>query len=253
MSEHVEVSRDGAVQIVRLNRPEKKNALSGAMYGVLTRALKDASDENGIAATVFLGQPGIFCAGNDVADFLAASEGNFSLRALDFLYAVADCATPLVAAVDGPAVGIGTTLTMHCDLVFASPRATFQTPFVSLGLVPEAASSLIAPRLMGRARAFELLVMGEAFSAERAQAAGFVNHVIDSGKVEAAALDAARAIAKKPREAVRLSRLLLKGDPDEIKRRMKEEVGLFADRLKSPEARAAFQGFLQKTTGTASA
>ena len=211
MSAHLEIALAGAVQTVRLNRAEKKNALTVDMYERLADALRGADSSGSIAVTVILGQPGIFCAGNDMADFLAASQGGSPLHALSFLQALAEVEKPLIAAVDGPAVGIGTTLMLHCDLVFASPRAVFQTPFVNLGLVPEAASSLLGPRLMGHARAFELLVAGEPFTADRAKEAGLVNHVVPPGELEAAALKAAEKLAQKPQEAVRLSRRLLEG------------------------------------------
>ncbi len=246
MSEHVQITRDGAVQIIRLNRPEKKNSLTAGMYGTLATAFRTANSDAAIAVMVFLGQPGIFCAGNDMADFLAASQGEGELHAFSFLQALADNEKPLIAAVDGPAIGVGTTLMLHCDMVFASPLARFQTPFVNLGLVPEAASSLLGPRLMGHARAFELLVMGEPFSSERGKEAGFVNHVVSSEELEGATLKAAHALGQKPREAVRIARLLLKGEPSAIKQRMKEEGALFAERLKSDEARSAFAAFLQK-------
>src|SRR5215813_6598900 len=203
MTEHLQIGREGPVQTLRFNRPEKKNALTGAMYQGLTKALQGAASDDTIRVTVFLGQPGIFTAGNDLWDFLAASQSQgWEGHALDFLFTLADSPKPLIAAVDGIAIGIGVTLLMHCDLAFASSRSTFQTPFVNLGAVPEAASSLIAPRLMGHARAFELLVMGETFSAERAKGAGLLNHVHAPEEVESAAMAAAASLAKKPQEAV---------------------------------------------------
>lgn len=247
MSMHVEIGEADAVQTIRLNRAGKKNALTGEMYGALAEALKAADASDSIAVTVFFGQPGIFCAGNDLADFLAAGQGGGALQGFSFLQALAEREKPLIAAVDGPAIGIGTTLMLHCDLVFASPRALFQTPFVNLGLVPEAASSLLGPRVMGHARAFELLVMGEPFSAERAKEAGFVNHIVPPEGVESAAMKAAEALASRPREAVRISRRLLKGDSAPVMARMQEEGALFLERLKSQEAIAAFSAFLQKT------
>jgi enoyl-CoA hydratase/carnithine racemase len=247
MSAQVEIATEGAVQTVRLSRAEKKNALTGEMYRALAGAFRAADASEGVAVTVLFGQPGIFCAGNDIADFLSAGEGS-SFAVLGMLDAITEMDKPLIAAVDGPAIGIGTTLLFHCDLVFASPRAIFQTPFVNLGIVPEAASSLLAPGLMGHARAFELLVMGEAFTAERARESGFVNRIVRSEELEEAALQAAEALAKKPQEALRLSRRLLKGDPALIKARMQEEVALFRERLKSGEARAAFAAFLQKAS-----
>lgn len=247
MSAHVELSVAGAVQTIRLNRAEKKNALTGEMYRVVAEALKAGDAAADIGVTVIFGQPGIFCAGNDVADFLAAGQGGAALHGFSLLQALVDREKPLIAAVDGPAVGIGTTLTLHCDLIFASPRAVFQTPFVNLGLVPEAASSLLGPRLMGHPLAFELLVMGEPFAADRAKEAGLVNHVVPAEALESTALKAAETLAQKPREAVRISRLLLKGDPAPIKSRMEEEGAIFLERVKSNEAIAAFAAFLQKT------
>ncbi len=247
---HVEVAVQGAVQTIRLNRADKKNALTGEMYKALAEALKASDADDGIAVTVISGQPGIFCAGNDLVDFLAAGQGGGgSLHGFTFIQTLAEREKPLIAAVDGPAVGIGTTLMLHCDLVFASPRAVFQTPFVNLGLVPEAASSLLGPQLMGHVRAFELLVMGEPFTADRAREAGLVNHVVPPEGLESAAMKAAEALAAKPREAVKLSRRLLKGDPAPVKKRMEEEIALFLERMKSKEAIAAFEAFLHKGTG----
>jgi enoyl-CoA hydratase/carnithine racemase len=247
MSEHVEISREGAVQILRLNRPEKKNALTAAMYAALAGALDSANANDEVAVTVIFGLPGIFCAGNDIADFLAASQGGAILHGFEFLKALVECDKPLIAAVDGPAVGIGTTLMFHCDMVFASPRAVLQTPFVDLGLVPEAGSSLLGPRVLGHARAFELLVMGAPWSAEKAREAGLVNAIVPPEELESVALQAAEALAKKPREGVRLARRLLHGDPAALKSRIKEEGALFLERIKSDEAAAAFAAFLKKS------
>ena len=252
MSTHVEIAVQGAVQTVRLNRVEKKNALTGEMYKALAEALRAGDANDSVAVTVIFGQPGIFCAGNDMMDFLAAGQGGEgALHGFTFLQALADREKPLIAAVDGPAVGIGTTLTLHCDLVFASPRAVFQTPFVNLGLVPEAGSSLLGPMVMGHRRAFELLVMGEPFTADRAKEAGIVNRVVPPEALESTAMTAAEALAAKPREAVRISRRLLKGDFAALKSRMEQEGALFLERIKSKEAMAAFEAFLRKPHKTA--
>jgi enoyl-CoA hydratase/carnithine racemase len=247
MSGHVEISREGAVQILRLNRPEKKNALTAAMYAALAEALNRANANDEVAVTVIFGQPGAFCAGNDIADFLAASQGGAFRQGLGFLNALVECDKPLFAAADGPAVGIGTTLMFHCDMVFASPRAVLQTPFVDLGLVPEAGSSLLGPRVLGRARAFELLVMGAPWPAEQAKEAGLINAVVPSKELESTTLEAAEALAKKPREAVRLARRLLRGDRGALKSRIEEEGALFLERIRSEEAAAAFAAFLKKS------
>ena len=247
MSETVEIKRESGIQVLRLNRPEKKNALTSAMYQVRTESLKAANSDDAIAVTVILGQPGIFCAGNDIGDFLAASQGGGPLWGMEFIKALADCDKPLIAAVDGPAIGIGTTLMLHCDLVFASPRAVFQTPFVDLGLLPEAGSSLLGPRVLGHVRAFELLAMGAPWTAQQAKDAGLVNQLVEPEDLEGVALKAADALARKPRQALRLARRLLRGDVAEVKSRMQEEGVLFLERVKSEEARDAFMAFLQKT------
>jgi enoyl-CoA hydratase/carnithine racemase len=247
VSEHVEISREGAIQILRLNRPEKKNALTAAMYAALAEALNSANANDEVAVTVIFGQPGIFCAGNDIADFLAASQGGAILHGFAFLKALVERDKPLIAAADGPAIGIGTTLMFHCDMVFASPSAVLQTPFVDLGLVPEAGSSLLGPRVLGHARAFELLVLGAPWSAEQAKEAGLVNAVVPSEELESTTLQAAEALAKKPREGVRLARRLLRGDPASLKSRMEEEGALFLERIKSDEAAAAFAALFKKS------
>jgi enoyl-CoA hydratase/carnithine racemase len=251
MTEQLQITLDGAVQIIRFNRIEKKNALTSAMYQGLVAALKEAAANDAIAVTVFLGQPGIFTAGNDIADFLSAGKegGSPARHAFAFINALADAEKPLIAGVDGAAVGIGTTLLLHCDLAYASERSTFQTPFVNLGLVPEAASSLLAPRLMGYARAFELLVMGEVFTAEQAKEAGLINKIVAGDDVDILTIEAAKKLAKKPREAVRLSRQLIRSGQAAIKARIKEEADLFEKRLQSPEAAAAFEFFLSKSKG----
>ena len=244
MSDSVIVSDDGAVRVIRMNRPEKKNALTQPMYAAMTRALDEAAAA--IRCIVIAGAPGAFSAGSDIADFLKAAEGGLEPITIDFLKALTRNRKPLVAAVDGLAVGVGTTLLFHCDYVVASAGATFSTPFTRLGLVPEAASSLLAPRRMGHARAFAMLVMGRPLSAEAAQAAGIVNAVVEAGEVEAAALQAAREIAALPPGAVLLARSLLRGDLDEVGRRVDTEAMHFKERLKSDEARAAFTAFLAR-------
>lgn len=239
--------RQGAVSILRLNRADKKNALTGAMYTALAEGLKAANADEGVAATVILGQPGIFCAGNDIKDFIGfAMGGSIGQPILDFLRALVANEKPLVAGVDGAAIGIGTTMILHCDYALSSPRSVFATPFVDLGLVPEAASSLIVPQLMGNRLAFEMLAMGEKFSAERARETGIVNRIVELDTLEAVTLETAQGIAKKPREAVRLARKLIRGDQSAILARIDEEAKLFSERLMSKEARAAFEAFLSR-------
>ena len=250
MSDHIVVERDGAVQTIRMNRPDKKNAITRAMYADMTTALTAADADEAIRCSVIAGVPGAFSAGNDIADFLAfATGGSLGTEVLDFLQAITTATKPLVAAVDGLAIGIGTTISFHCDLTFATPRSLFKTPFVDLGLVPEAGSSLLAPRLMGHQRAFAMLALSEGFSAEDARDAGLVWKVVAEDAMEAEAMRHAQTIAAKPPEAMRLARDLMRGDRQPVLERIAEEARLFGERLRSDEARAAFMAFMQKKSG----
>jgi enoyl-CoA hydratase/carnithine racemase len=246
MSDSVLVSDDGGIRTVRMHRPDKKNALSQPMYAAMTAALNEAAADTAIRCVILAGVPGAFCAGSDIADFLKAAEGGLKPITVDFIRALVRNPKPLVAAVDGLAVGIGTTMLLHCDHVVASTGATFSTPFTRLGLIPEAASSLLAPLRMGHARAFSLLVMGRPLTAAEAQAAGLVNTVVDSAKVDETALAAAREIAALPPGAVALARQLLRGDLDAVAGRVDTETALFKERLRSDEARSAFTAFLSR-------
>ena len=248
MTPLVEVVDDGPVRIMRMNRPDKKNALTSEMYEAMAAGLVGAKISPAIRCIVIAGLPGAFCAGNDLDEFRQAAVSGEGLgdAVLRFLHALAYCERPLVAAVDGLAIGVGTTMLLHCDYVVASRSSRFTTPFVGLGLVPEAASSLLAPRLMGPRRAFSLLVMGEPLDAERALSLGLVNAVMDSAEVETAALAAARKIAALPPEAVLAARRLIRGEPDEISERIDLEADFFRERLQSPEAQAAFAAFFAR-------
>ena len=247
MTENIIVTDDGPIRTVRMNRPDKKNALTLAMYDAMTEALESAASPS-IRCVVIAGVPGAFCAGNDLQDFIkAASSGTAVARpAQRFLPALVRCEKPLIAAVTGVAVGIGTTMLLHCDHVVAANDARFSTPFVGLGLVPEAASSLIAPRFMGHARAFSLLVMGRPIDAAEAKSAGLVNTVVAPDTVETEALKAAKEIAALPPGAVAASRRLMRGSPDQLLARLDEEAAIFEERLRSPEARAAFEAFFMR-------
>jgi enoyl-CoA hydratase/carnithine racemase len=247
MADLVIVTDDGPVRSVRMNRPEKKNALTAAMYDAMAEAIETAG-ASGIRCVVILGAPGAFSAGNDLQDFLrfAMSGEGLGTSVIRFLYALARAERPLVAGVQGVAVGIGTTMCLHCDHVVAATDARFTTPFVSLGLVPEAASSLLAPRLMGQRRAFSLLVMGKPLDGAEAKACGLANAVVAPGELDEEAMKAAREIAALPPEGVAISRRLMKGSPDEIVARIDEEAAEFKRRLQSPEARKAFEAFLAR-------
>lgn len=248
MTPDVIIERDNRVQILRLSRPEKKNALTRAMYTALCDAIEAGDADTDIAAHVIAGSGGMFTAGNDIGDFLAAGSGAGSknTEVLRFIRLLPVIKKPIIAAVDGIAIGIGTTLLFHCDLVYATPSATFATPFLDLGLVPEAGSSLLMPRLMGYQRAFEMLVLGDPFSADRAREAGFVNAVLPADALESTAVKSAARLAAKPPEALALARQMLRGDASDVCHRVDEEAAAFLTRLSSPEAREAFQAFIEK-------
>jgi enoyl-CoA hydratase/carnithine racemase len=246
MSDLVIVRDEGNVRSVRMNRPDKKNALTAPMYQAMVQAI-DGAAGSGARCVVILGAPGAFCAGNDLNDFLtAAQSGALDHHVVAFLHALVRSRVPLVAGVQGIAVGIGTTMLLHCDYVVAGTDARFSTPFVKLGLLPEAASSLLAPRLMGHRRAFAMLVMGRDLDAAAALACGLVNEVVTPSDVDASAMAAANEIAALPPEAVATARELMRRPVREVEERIDEEVGLFAERLKSAEARAAFEAFLTR-------
>jgi enoyl-CoA hydratase/carnithine racemase len=248
MTNLVDIRDDGPIRIVRMNRPDKKNALTAAMYDAMAAALTGTQSDQSIRCVMLAGAPGAFCAGNDLDEFRKAAEDGEGLgeSVLRFLHALAYCERPLVAAVDGLAIGVGTTMLMHCDYVVASANARFVTPFVNLGLVPEAASSLLAPRLMGPRRAFALLVMGEPLDAAGARDIGLVNAVAESAEVEALAFAASQKIAALPPEAVLAARRLIRGEPEQLAARIDIEADFFRERLQSPEAQAAFAAFFAR-------
>lgn len=247
MTDYIEIGDDAAIRTIRFNRPEKKNAITQDMYTAIADAI-DAAQTDGTAVIVFLGHPGVFSAGNDIRDFMSRGmSGDLgSSPTFRFLKSLATSKVSMLAGIDGLAIGVGATMLMHCDMVFATTRSTLKTPFLSLGLVPEAASSLIAPRIMGHQRAFELLVMGETFSAEDAKAAGLINRIVDEDMLERTVIEAGLKLAAQPPQARAFCRQLVKGDPLEITRRMDEEALLFAERLTSAEAREAFTAFMEK-------
>ena len=246
MTAPVTVTDEGAVRIIRLNRPEKKNALTLAMYAEMTRALREADQSDAIRCGVIAGAPGIFCAGNDLVDFLNAGSGGLNTRTPEFLRTLARRQKPLVAAVDGAAVGVGTTLLFHCDHVVASSGATLSTPFLQLGLIPEAGSTLLAPMRMGYARAFSLLIMGRPLTAAEAKEAGIVNTVVNGAELEATALKAAQEIAALPPKTLAVARSLMRGHLDEVVKQIDTEAAHFRELLHSDEARAAFAAFLAR-------
>ena len=250
MPDHLIVSDEETTRVITLRRPEKKNAITQDMYREISDAINSAQDHPGIRCIVITGGNGVFTAGNDLEDFLKDGTSNPDTprksNAIKFLYALAHNTKPVVAAVDGIAIGIGTTMLFHCDYVVASTAATFSTPFIHLGLVPEGASSLLMPRTMGHQRAFSTLVMGRTVSAEDARIAGFVNDVVAPGETEARARKVAREIGALPAEAVAISRKLLRPSPEDLTRRIDQESNLFGERMRSAEAVAAFKAFFAR-------
>lgn len=248
MTTEIAIWRDGPIQVLRIARPEKKNALTGAMYGAIADAIEAGDADDTIAAHILTGSGGVFTAGNDIGDFLATARGTGGLdkNVVRFIRLLPLIKKPLIAAVDGDAIGIGTTLLFHCDLVYAAPDATFATPFLDLGVVPEAASSLLMPARMGYTRAFAMLALGDPMSADDALAAGFVNAIVPASDLEATAVTAAKRLAAKPPEALAIARRLMRGDPELVLARMDEEVAAFRERLRSPEAIEAFTAFFEK-------
>ena len=247
-SSEVIVSLDQSINLLRFNRPDKKNAITCAMYTTLTEGLLAGEQNADCRVHVWMGQPGTFTAGNDLKDFMASTAGGAGLgkEVVGFIKTLASVNKPMIAAVDGLAIGIGTTMLMHCDMVFASPASFFQTPFTHLGLVPEAASSLIAPNLFGPQRAFELLALGERWSSEKALSAGLVNAIIDSEDIEGHTLDVAKTLASKPPQSLLTTRQLIRGNRADILGRIDEEVVHFSHHLYSDEAQQAFAAFAKK-------
>lgn len=246
LSPNVKITRDGAVLCVTFDRPDKKNALNRAMYLAATQALRDAERDQSIGAVVFAGSGGLFTAGNDITDFLEASAEPGDFPAFTFIKALAACETPLVAAIEGIAIGIGATMILHCDLVYVAPDASFRLPFVDLGLVPEAASSLLLPRRIGKAKASEFLLLGEAFGAEEAVRLGLANAIVPACELHEFAIEQAARLAAKPRAAIAATRRLMRGDLKEILARIEDEARLFSAAMRSDEACAAFAAFLGK-------
>ena len=248
MSEHVRVERDGAALAITLARPERRNAITVAMYAALADAIEGAAADPAIRVITIRGEGQDFAAGNDLADFLQApprDDGEIPVWRL--LRALAQCETPIVAAVHGNCVGIGTTMLLHCDLVVAEPSARFSLPFVDLALVPEAASSLLLPRLAGRRRAARYLLLCEPFGAEEARDIGLVSHLAESGALERELGRLVAALLAKPTEALRRTQHLLRRDArNEVLERMNLENAEFADRLASPEVKNAIAAFFEK-------
>ncbi|MCP1198242.1 crotonase/enoyl-CoA hydratase family protein [Notoacmeibacter sp. MSK16QG-6] len=254
MSEHVKVSRDGAVNVVRMHRLEKKNALTRAMYAAMAEAIRSADADDAVRVHLLLGSEGVFSAGNDLGDFMTiAMGGEHGGEVFEFMDVMIRARKPVVSGVDGIAVGIGTTIHFNCDLTIATARSSFSTPFLDLGLTPEFASSGMAPTVMGHQRAFALLALGDSLNGEEARDAGLVWKIVEPENMESEAMSTAKRLAQKPPEALAIARDLLMGDRDARLALCKKEGELFGERLKSDEARQAFQSFMSRKVSKASA
>ncbi len=248
MSEHVQVERRGPLLSVTLARPERRNAITIAMYAALADAVEQASGDASIRIVTFRGEGQDFAAGNDLADFLQVRPGgDDEIVVWRFLRALGLCETPLIAAVHGNCVGIGTTMLLHCDLVIAEEGTRFSLPFVDLGLVPEAASSLLLPRMAGRRLAARYLLLAEPFGVDEALAVGLVSHRVTTDGLDDRVSEIVDQLLAKPPEALReTQRLLRHGAREEIMERMLLESAIFAERLKSPEVKEAITAFFKK-------
>jgi enoyl-CoA hydratase/carnithine racemase len=230
---------------IEFNRPEKKNAITLEMYGLAAKALEQANEDSQVRAVIISGRGDCFTSGNDLMDFLDDANQGMADNVMDFLKAVPNCTKPIIAAVHGHAIGIGTTLLLHCDLVYAEPSALFKMPFVNLGLCPEFASSILLPQLIGHRRAAELLLLGKAIDAETAYQYGLINEVVDNA-VEAAQAQAA-TLAALPASAIRATKALLhQYDKEQVMEIIQTEGAVFAQCMHSPEAIEAMTAFMER-------
>jgi len=248
MTDAILQQRERGLLTLQLNRPDKKNALTRAMYTQLAEALEQADANSDIRAVLLQGSSECFTAGNDISDFLEQPPNDLDSPPFHFMKSLLNCRKPVIAAVAGAAVGIGTTLLLHCDLVYISRDARLRMPFVNLGLCPEFGSSLILPRLLGHAKAAELLLLGEGFTGEQAAAWGIATEALGSGE---AALAKAREMVERFESlaagAVQVTKQLMKSvDREQLRQVIEEEGALFTQRLRSPEAIAALSGFITR-------
>jgi enoyl-CoA hydratase/carnithine racemase len=242
----VQKAEDGILE-VQLNRPEKKNALTTEMYTLLTEAVTRAAEDTAIRCLLLTGSQGSFCSGNDLGDFLQARAAGEAHPVAQFMHALSGFAKPVVAAVQGAAVGIGSTLLLHCDLVYAGRSTRFAMPFVNLGICPEFASSYLLPRLMGYPRAAEILLLGEPFDAEQALDFQLINAVLDDDAVDTRAREMATRLAAKPPGALRTTKeLMRRWAHDTCQRAIREESERFMAMLHEAEAKEAVTAFMEK-------
>jgi enoyl-CoA hydratase/carnithine racemase len=245
MSQHVEVVQGASWVELHFNRADKKNALTGAMYAALAAALINADGDPKVRSIILAGQGPAFCAGNDLQDFLTTPLDENS-PVFAFLKAIATAQKPLIAAVQGPAVGVGATMLLHCDYVVAAPSAALQFSFAKMALVPEAASSLLLPRVVGHLKASELMLLGDPVPADEALRLGLVNRVVGEGEQLEVARAFGRRIAALPPRAIAMTKQLLKSETSGVMERMGDEALVFGQQLKSAEFKEAVSAFMQK-------
>ena len=244
-------SKQNGILIIEFNRPEKKNSITAAMYQSMVDALKDAQSDSTVRVILFCGKQDVFTAGNDLEDFMNSDkQGELADRPVaQFMLQLLQVTKPVIAAVAGAAIGIGTTMLLHCDLVYAADNAKFSMPFAKLGLCPEFASSILLPQLVGHQRAAEKLFLGESFSAQEAFEMGLVNKILPPGELLTFAMAQATKLTLLPASSLRTTKSLLKsGQTDTIMAKMWEEGKLFSAMLLAPEAQEAFRAFFQKRT-----
>jgi enoyl-CoA hydratase/carnithine racemase len=244
---HVVSTLDDRVLTIRLNRPDKKNALTSAMYTALREALEAAAENPDVRVVLLAGTAGVFCSGNDLQDFLELAGDIHETPVSRFLRALSAFGKPVVAAVEGPAIGIGTTLLLHCDLVYVGEGARLQLPFASLGLCPEFASSYLLPRILGHVRAAELLMLGDAFTAQKACELGLVNEVLPTAEVEGRARAQALRLAAQAPQALRTTKMLMKRfNSAGVSESLQVEMGHFGELLQGEELKEAVAAFMAK-------
>lgn len=246
MSDHILVSTNDGIAEIRLNRPDKYNAITLAMYQAMADALVASDEDPAVRAVLIVANGETFSAGNDLNDFVANPPAGDDAPVFRFLRAISTARKVVVAAVQGSAVGVGTTMLLHCDLVIAAQSAKLQVPFVSLGLVPEAASTLLLPRLIGYQRAAEFVLLGEPINAETAHRYGMVNRVVADPQLYDTTRSLALAVAARPPEAVRQTKALLRSAPNTVAERIAQEGAVFRARLGSPELKEAVAAFFEK-------
>lgn len=246
MTSNIRTEKKDDVLTLFFNRPDKKNALLAAMYADVAIALRSAAEDSGVRVVVITGSGDSFCAGNDLKNFLENPPMTPDAPVFQFMDSLAHCPKPVIAAVNGIAVGVGTTMLLHCDLVYAATTAKFQFPFVNIALVPEYASTFLLPRMLGNAHASELMLLGEVFNADRAEALGIVNDVVAPEALMLTVMEKAQALAEKPPAALRKTKALLRAGAGKISMQIAIENRALGESLESAEFKEAATAFLEK-------